>query len=354
MVAELHASGKIVVHGATGSIVIARLTAEHGRDRQRSRIAGFPVSSSAARKTAQSLSGQPSAEAPMNNIICATRRRFAISRFWLIGLAAAGIAALLQPTVGMAQWSDNGGALIDAASGPRAYSAYLRGGQPLRPSDASHILRDWGLRLLSGPTRSATSYQAIVRDAAGQDLLAAVDPYDGRILNLDVIDRALGIASFPRSDADESLGHESNGPSSPPISLSHGRRKTRIATGIVSPQSASRAPVRETTSRRLAAVEPSVEIRAPKRVAVRSPVSQVPRPSAGLVRPRGETAPGQAASLTPTKAQLRSGAVRTTSPVAHEEGVSTSASPAPPSVSEAQKIERQHTKPAIPADAGFD
>ena len=123
----------------------------------------------------------------MDKINDATRGRFAISpwaldayRLWWLGFAAVAIT-MLQPTPGMAHGPDNGPALINAASDPRAYSPRLHGGQPLRPRDVSHVLRDWGLSLLSGPTRSATSYQAIVRDDAGQDLFVAVDPYDGRI-----------------------------------------------------------------------------------------------------------------------------------------------------------------------------
>jgi hypothetical protein len=295
----------------------------------------------------------------MNKIINATRRRFAISpsaldwhRLCWIGLAA--VAAALQSAVAMAQWSDNGRALIDAASNPLAFSPYPHGGQPLRPSDVSHVLRDWGLRLLSGPARSATSYQAIVRDDAGQDLFVAVDAYDGRILNLDLTDRALGIASISRSGDGERLDRESSGPvpqlGEAPASISEGRRKAQAATWITSPRAAPRPPVRKTTSGRLAAVEPSAEFRAPKGFAPTPHVSQVPQPSAGLAWPRRETTPRKAPTLTPTKAQPASSALRTTPP-AVERDVSTSATQA---VSDAQKFEKQHAKPVIPADAGFD
>jgi hypothetical protein len=297
----------------------------------------------------------------MIKIINATWRTFAISpsalnsyRLWRIGLAAACIAAALQPTVGVAQWSDYGRALIDSASDPRANSPYPHGGQPLRPGDVRNVLRDWGLTLLSGPTRSATSYQAIVRDDAGQDLFVAVDPNDGRILSLDLASSALeGNASFSRSDDDAGLGRESTGPSprpaKAPASLSHRRPKAQVAKWIASPHLTPRAPVRK--SERPVAVEPSAEFRAPRRLAARPPVYPVPRPSAGLTEPQSDTAPGKAATLTPSKA---SNALRTTSCCRAGAEVSTSAPPAPKTVSEAQKIEKRQTKPVIPADAGFD
>ena len=122
----------------------------------------------------------------MNKPIEPTRRRFAVYSLaldlrglWRIGFIAVAVAGL-QPTIAMAQGSDYGGALIGTASDPRAYSPRFHG-QPLLPSDVARVLRDWGLQLLSTPTRSPTSYEAIVRDDAGQDLFVAVDPYDGDI-----------------------------------------------------------------------------------------------------------------------------------------------------------------------------
>ena len=95
--------------------------------------------------------------------------------------------------------------------------------------------------------------------------------------------------------------------------------------------------------------------RAPKRVAATPPVSQVRRPSAGLTRPPGETTAGEAHTQAPGRAEPARHALRMTSPAGGQNGdVSASAPPAPPPLAEAQKSEKQHDKPVIPADAGFD
>jgi len=302
----------------------------------------------------------------MNKINDAERNRFAISlsaldsnRLSRIGLAAAAIAVTLQPMVGIAQWSDNGRALIDAASDPGAYSPWVRGGQPLRPSDISHVLRDWGLKLLSGPTRAATSYQAIVRDDAGQDLFVAVDPYDGRILSLDLTHRALGVA-FPRSDNNERPDDEGTTPFSrlgkPTTPQPQGRWKAGVAMGIVSSRKTSRAQIRETDSRRLTSIKSTVQFHAPKRVAATSPASMLPRPSASFSPPRHEPAPDRPAKLMPVEGQSASRPPPMTSPsIARGSSISSDPIPTPPSsLSAAQEIEKQHAKPVIPADAGFD
>src|SRR5690348_16770608 len=93
----------------------------------------------------------PSSEASMCKIINPMRRPCAIStgaldsrRLCRIAFAAVVIAAPLHPSTGMAQGSAYGLALNELASDPRAYASGSHG-QPLLPSDVSHILRDWGL-----------------------------------------------------------------------------------------------------------------------------------------------------------------------------------------------------------------
>ncbi len=295
----------------------------------------------------------------MNTFIHATRCPFAIfhsgmeiRRLWRVGLVATAIAVTLQPTVGRAQGPDSERAMIDAASDLGA-SRYVHRGQPLGPSEIGHVLRDWGLRLLSGPTRSATSYQAIVRDDAGQDLFVSVDPYDGRILNLDLTDRALAAVSFFRGDAGEGLDRENvvplPGVGKPRSSWQPARRNTRAATSIVSPQTSRKPRSPETASPRLTAVEPSAVPRAPKRAVATA------HPSAGVSRPGGETTAGPASTPAPSKAEPARHASRMISPAEGRSGdVSAPLPPAPPPLAEAQKIEKQPAKPVIPADAGFD
>ena len=294
----------------------------------------------------------------MNPIIEASQCRFAIflsalgsCRLWGTGCSIAAIAVMMHPTFGAAQWwSANG--RIDAGVDLRRYSSYTYGVPPLRPSDVSHVLRDWGLRLLSGPTRSATSYQAIVRDDAGQELFVAVDPYDGRILNLDLTDRALGIASFPRSDADERSSVPGGGllprSAKPPTTLSQHRPQARVSTWL-SPHLAPSM----STSRRLATVDHRVQIRGATSFA--TTVARGPNASGVSIQPRVAPTPDQAATLKPIKAQSATRDLRASSPIiAPARDISTSARPEAPPVPKSPTIEKEQRNTLVPADAGFD
>ena len=282
----------------------------------------------------------------MNKTIEPTRRRFTVYSD-VLGLSRIGsIAAavfVLQPTIAMAQGPDYGGALIDTASDPSAYFPRLHR-QPLLPSDVAHVLRDWGLQLLSMPTRSPTSYEAIVRDDAGQDLFVPVDPYDGRILNLDLVDRVLSHGVVSQRNANERLGDESSGHlakiSKPATSLSPGYRKRRVAIGNAFPRTTTRVPARRTISR----VEHD-DIAAASRDAATQRLRHVESSSTGVKQPRNDTALGEA--TTPTRANVpdASAPLSKTSP-----GAATSAPSAPSTIP--QKIDEQHAK--IPAVAGFD
>jgi hypothetical protein len=297
----------------------------------------------------------------MRRIIDAAWRRIANSRstlranrpnrLWCMGLAAAAAAAVLYPSFGVAQWAGHQRVIIDLGPERPGYAQQAR--QPLRPSEVAHILRDWGLRLGSGPSWSGTSYQAIAKDAAGRDVFVAVDPYDGRILRLDLADRVLGgslFASTPRGD--ERVGGESVRPLpelGKPRALSRERWNARAPTRIVRPPpAASPRLAHRAASRRLATVETGREPRTPK------PVAAAPsraRSGAGL---------GAAAKLTPAKTQPAAHELRATPPAAGVSASAPAAAPSPtPSTSEAPKLrapnlEAQPSKPEIPKDAGFD
>jgi hypothetical protein len=268
-----------------------------------------------------------------------------------MGLAAAAAAAVLYPGFGAAQWAGHRRVIIDL--GPER-PGYTQQARPLRASEVGHVLRDWGLRLVSGPSWSGTSYQAIAKDAAGRDVFVAVDPYDGRILRLDLADRELGgsqFASIPRGD--ERMGGESvrplPGPGKPPALSSRERRNARAATRSLRPSPASSSRLaHRAASRRLATVETGKEITS------RKPVAAAPS------RPRGGASLGAAAKLTPAKAKPPGHELPATPAAA---GVSASAPAAPPSptpsAAEAPKLraptsDAQPSKPEIPKDAGFD
>ena len=292
----------------------------------------------------------------MRRIIDAAWRRIANSRstlranrpnrLWRMGLAAAAAAAVLYPSFGVAQWAGHQRVIIDLGPERPGYAQQAR--QPLRPSEVAHVLRDWGLRLVSGPSWSGTSYQAIAKDAAGRDVFVAVDPYDGRILRLDLADRVLGgslFASTPRGD--ESV-RPLPGLGKPPA-LSRERRNARAATSIVRPSPASSSRLaHRAASRRLAAVETGRELRSPK------PVTAAPS------RVRSGAALGAAAKLTPAKTQPAAHELRATPPAAGVSASAPAAAPSPtPLTSEAPKLrapnlEAQPGKPEIPRDAGFD
>jgi hypothetical protein len=303
----------------------------------------------------------------MNNIIDPPRRRPAT---WLgasggygrvaIRLAVAFVVVAAIPA--MAQGWESRRAVIIASANLRPYSAYPHGSRQLDRGDVARILRDWGLRVLSGPFRSATEYEAIVKDDAGQSLFVKVDPRDGAILSLDPTDKVgTGLFSFaPSGGAQERPGGDSVQPSTeprePPRSLSRVRHKAQPAARPIPRLARRREEVEERKpSKRVATVEPPVEPSVAKQVVVAPSASHVKRRTAKIRH--GKTAPASAARPAPATARPDDRVIRNASPSpAAGERIASPGPPSPvsPPVAASPKEEAPSTPRKLPADAGFD